>query len=149
MTTMSDRLEKYRKFAVTGVIPVIATAKPRKSAAFLEGGEVTPTLSPGVTGVTPSEAVTEITVGDLKSVTPIRASKTEENRQSGRRVTPVTAVTAKNDDVEHRAGRTEHDAGIPRDWIEGFARLRLDRPPGDVPPAALAMVRRRRRVVPR
>jgi hypothetical protein len=56
MTTMSDRLEKYRKFAVTGVIPVIATANPSKSAAFLEGAEVTPTLSPGVTGVTPSES---------------------------------------------------------------------------------------------
>ena len=37
MTTMSDRLEKYRKFAVTGVIPVIATAKPSKSAAFFAG----------------------------------------------------------------------------------------------------------------
>jgi hypothetical protein len=108
MTTMSDRLEKYRKFAVTGVIGVTHTANPSKSAEFLEGAEVTPTAVTGVIGVIPSKSatflegaevgitqVTEITVGDLKSVTPIRASNTAENRRSWRRVTPITPINSK------------------------------------------------------
>jgi hypothetical protein len=35
-------------------------------------------------------------------------------------------------EAEH-AATVEHDAGIPRAWAEGFARLHPDGPPGDVP----------------
>jgi hypothetical protein len=34
---------------------------------------------------------------------------------------------------EERAAVIEYDAGIPRAWAEGFARLDPNRPPGDVP----------------
>ncbi len=37
------------------------------------------------------------------------------------------------DDQEERAAIVEHDAGAPREWAEGFARLDPARPPGDVP----------------
>ena len=35
---------------------------------------------------------------------------------------------------EERAAIVEYEAGIPRAWAEGFARLDPDRPPADVPP---------------
>lgn len=38
------------------------------------------------------------------------------------------------DAFEERAAIVEHDGGIPRTWVEGFARLDPDRPPADVPP---------------
>jgi hypothetical protein len=38
------------------------------------------------------------------------------------------------DTEEERAAIVEHDAGVPREWAEGFARLDADKPPGDVPP---------------
>jgi hypothetical protein len=34
---------------------------------------------------------------------------------------------------EERAAIVEYDAGTPRAWAEGFARLDPDKPPGDVP----------------
>jgi hypothetical protein len=46
---------------------------------------------------------------------------------------PVLAVTWPDADAEH-AATVEHDGGIPRAWIEGFARLHPDRPPSDVQP---------------
>jgi hypothetical protein len=36
---------------------------------------------------------------------------------------------------KERAAIVEYEAGVPRAWAEGFARLHPDRPPGDVPPA--------------
>jgi hypothetical protein len=36
----------------------------------------------------------------------------------------------------------EHGGGIPHAWAEGYARLHPDRPPDDVPPKAVAAVRR-------
>ena len=55
------------------------------------------------------------------------------------------AASATCSDVDHahawtaaeseRAAIIEHDGGIPRDWVEGFARLDPNRPPGDVPAA--------------
>src|SRR6266404_655286 len=56
--------------------------------------------------------------------------------------TPATKATKATELVqdawcdveEERASIVEHDAGIPRVWAEGFAQLRPDRPPTDVPP---------------
>jgi hypothetical protein len=45
---------------------------------------------------------------------------------------PVVAATWPDAEAEH-AATVEHDAGIPRAWAEGFARLHPDGPPGDVP----------------
>jgi hypothetical protein len=41
---------------------------------------------------------------------------------------------AEADDREVRAAIVEYDAGVPRAWTEGYARLHPDRPPADVPP---------------
>jgi hypothetical protein len=38
------------------------------------------------------------------------------------------------DDPEERAAIMAEDAGVPRAWVEGFARLDPDRPLGNVPP---------------
>jgi hypothetical protein len=38
-----------------------------------------------------------------------------------------------SDDVE-RSAIVQGDAGVPRSWAEGFARLDLDQPPANVPP---------------
>jgi hypothetical protein len=43
-------------------------------------------------------------------------------------VTTGTAVTAENEDEEERAAIIEFDAGIPRAWAEGFARLDRQQP---------------------
>lgn len=44
------------------------------------------------------------------------------------------AVSAdSSDDLEERVAIVEYDAGVPREWAEGFAGLDPDHAPGDVP----------------
>jgi hypothetical protein len=42
--------------------------------------------------------------------------------------------TRNPDAAEERAAIVEYEAGVPRAWAEGFARLDPDRPAADVPP---------------
>lgn len=46
---------------------------------------------------------------------------------------PAEAPPPWSDLEEERAAIVEYEAGIPRAWAEGFARLHPDRPPADVP----------------
>ena len=41
--------------------------------------------------------------------------------------------TEDRDSFDERAAIIEHDAGVPRDWAEGFARLNPGCPPRDIP----------------
>jgi hypothetical protein len=54
-----------------------------------------------------------------------------------------------SDAEEERAAIAEYDGGAPRAWAEALARLDPNKPAGDVPPAALAALRRRLRSLPR
>ena len=81
-------------------------------------------------------ATTQVAHGDHRAkATGNRWDRSTGNRQASEKrlvgppVTKVTGVTtAFGADYEERAALVEYEAGVPRDWAEGFARLDLASP---------------------
>jgi hypothetical protein len=103
----------YRKFSDTLQNELRASTPPK------------PAKAPKVASIEPPQART---LGGLDALGGV-AGETE-NAPAPADTAPATWGEA---DIE-RAAIIEHDGKIPRAWAEGFAQLRPERPPFDVPP---------------
>jgi hypothetical protein len=137
------------KTGVTRVTEVTETGNPTLAAILRGPTEVTRRAVPEVTWVTApsssSREVTQVTHGTEAGVTeerpldqcgnPGNPSNPENNGYP-----PTAKVAAHRARApwrpieEERAAIVEYEAGIPRAWAEGLARLDPDRPPPGVPP---------------
>jgi hypothetical protein len=137
------------KTGVTRVAEVTETGNPNFAAILMGTTEVTRRAVPGVTWVTAPDSslreVTQVTHRTEAGVTaerpldqcgnPGNPSNPENNGYP-----PTAKVAAHRPRApwrpieEERAAIVEYEAGIPRVWADGLARLDRDRPPGGVPP---------------
>jgi hypothetical protein len=105
------------------VTRVTGACEPQKSAT----SSGNPIGNPGDEDrVTAPSAVREVTL--VTQATSEGLPKNTEEIQSGNLSNPGNPKFDRECEPDERAAIVEFDAGVPRDWAEGFARLDPDRP---------------------